>query len=168
MIAAVNGARQFGQRCFVAGDRVEIDHGVELAARAYPLINHLTIRLAPGSVIAGETAEGHDSRTDYSNTVAVSAGDHLTKPGDQIVRDVHHFALLAGTHGGSDVVHSGKYHQPFHARHGDDVAIKATERTRSQTVAQNTAAARALIEDGDVRRRRWRQETTLEKICPQV
>src|SRR6186997_523578 len=71
VVAAIDGRGQARGLGGIAGDGVEVDDAVELAAGADPLVDRLAVGLALRARIRGEPLEGQDGRAVDAHAVAV-------------------------------------------------------------------------------------------------
>src|SRR5690606_20588271 len=70
MVAAIDGGGKARRVFRIAGDGVEIDHAVEFAAVADPVVDGLAVGFALGAKIGGEAFERHDGGADHADAVA--------------------------------------------------------------------------------------------------
>src|SRR5882724_13472049 len=144
----------------IAEQRVEIDQSVKSSAGTYPLVDDLPGRLLGLRVVTRDPCsfEGCQRRADDLDVYRVGSGDQLEIGADQFVGGNR----LGGIRqlapdvraGKSEVVHTLEEHHMRCSRHAENIAVKASERTRSkgverETIGEQTVARYALVHHGD-------------------
>src|ERR1017187_8920634 len=168
MIATVRGGGEPGRILRVAHRRVEIDDRIEASASADPAIDRLAVGFAVGAPVEPRPGVRRYRRADNADAVGLGPSDDLFVGGDNIGSRGVFGTLLARLEAGADVVDPFEYDQPTNAWRGEDVALEARERVRTQTIPQQPVAPDALVEHSAAGRPRPRLEAADQTVGPAV
>ena len=132
----------------VTHNSVEVNHRVEMARRANPFIDDLSVGFTQwtGMIIIRACIRS-DGRADHYNAVRVSSGKDLFVGCNNPPRTpcVFRLGYFTSPCKAAKIVHSLKNDQPVHTRLGEDVPVKACQRVRTQPVGQEMIAPDSLV-----------------------
>jgi hypothetical protein len=133
----------------VPGHPVEVDDGVEAAARADPPVDRLPGGLpVPGRVVVpGVALEERQGRSVHPDALGVRPHDDLFVGRDQIRRDL--FPGCFGGLGGADVVDALEDQQPRDTTLREDVTVESGESIGPEPVVEHALGVGRLVEDRD-------------------
>ena len=171
VVAAVVGGEQLIGMLGIADYGIEIDHRIEVAVGADPLIHGLAVRFAgwPGVIKTGANVRCDGGAIDQQS-VGMGARDDLLIGGEDTPHEGgmvfrRDFRMLGQA---AEIVDAFEDNDPSHASRRQHIAIEASEGGWSQAVGQKVVAADTLIGDANVARFMRGLEPCGEHISPTV
>jgi hypothetical protein len=170
VVAAVDGCGQTRRPLGVPRHRVEVDHGVEPAARADPCVDRLALGFALRREVARirESLEGHDRDAVHPDAVGVGAFDDSRVGANDVVGCCRGLALRTGAGSRSNVVDALQDDEPSHAGLRQHITVEPREGARSQSVAKQAVSPNPGVQDRHMDRGWRRLQAPGEDVGPAI